>query len=207
MIGFDKIIKGDRGEIWIDGEKLLDLKPVETIEIGGSWAARGYRLFLGLDTSLTKSGWAVVGVRFDGSVRLIDYGLIKTNAKQSDGERLRAIVDGVRAIIDRYPELQTTIPREAGIVRFNLPTKQIFKAHGATEYAIADYKIHDVNIQSVKAWARRVTGSPGKRNDKDMIAEAVRLYFNDPDMKLNKEGDEADAIAVTLFYLSSEGLI
>ena len=83
-----------------------------------------------------------------------------------------------------------------------IPTKQIFKAHGVTEFSLADYTIHDVNITTVKAWARRVTGSPGKRNDKDMIAEALRIYFDDPEMKLNKEGDEADAIAVGIVYLT-----
>jgi Holliday junction resolvasome RuvABC endonuclease subunit len=162
-------------------------------------------IVLGLDTSLTKSGFAVIQV-VDRKATILEYGLIKTNAKLSDGERLRQIVEGIEVIIEKYP-LYPTIPREAGIVRFNLPTKQIFKAHGATEYALADFQIHDINIMTVKAWARRVTGSPGKRQDKAMIAEAVRIYFDDPDMKLNKEGDEADAIAVALSYLISEGIL
>jgi hypothetical protein len=72
---------------------------------------------------------------------------------------------------------------------------------------LADYEIADVNIQTVKAWARKVTGSDGKRKDKEMIAEAVRKYFGDPELKLNKGGDEADAIAVTLVYLIRDGAI
>lgn len=160
---------------------------------------------LSLDTSLTKSGWAVLSVT-NGEVSVIDYGLIKTNAKLTDGERLRQIVDGINALLTEY-SVDNVIPREAGIVRFNLPTKQIFKAHGATEYALADYTIEDVNIATVKAWARRVTNSPGKRSDKAMIAEAVRIFFDNPEMKLNKEGDEADAIAVGIVYLKREGAI
>jgi crossover junction endodeoxyribonuclease RuvC len=162
-------------------------------------------IVLGLDTSLTKSGYAVLQI-VGARPQLVEYGLIKTDSKRSDGERLRSIVDGIERIIRRYP-LHPVIPREAGIVRFNLPTKQIFKAHGATEYALADYKIHDINIMTVKAWARRITGSPGKRQDKAMIAEAVRIYFQNPELKLNKEGDEADAIAVALSYLIAEGVI
>lgn len=92
-------------------------------------------------------------------------------------------------------------------MRFNLPTKQIFKSHGVTEFALADYEIYDINIQTVKAWARRITESPGKRNDKAMIAEAVRIFFNLPDLPLNADGDEADAITVTLTYLIRENLI
>lgn len=161
---------------------------------------------LSLDTSLTKSGWAVLSVT-DRKPSIVDYGLIKSNAKLSDGERLRQIVDSIREILAKYPDVDATIPREAGIVRFNLPTKQIFKAHGCTEYALVDYEIHDVNIQTVKAWARRITKSHSKRNDKAMIAEAVRIYFNEPTLKLNKEGDEADSIAVGVAYLIAKGMI
>lgn len=160
---------------------------------------------LSLDTSLTKSGWAVLSVN-NRKVAVEDYGLIKTNAKLTDGERLRQIVNGINDLLAKY-EVERVIPREEGIVRHNIATRQIFKAHGTTEYALADYNIQDVNIQTVKAWARRVTGSPGKRQDKAMIAEAVRAYFDNPQMKLNKEGDEADAMAVGIAYLKREGAI
>lgn len=163
------------------------------------------RYYLSLDTSLTKSGWAVLAP-FGGRAVLVEYGLIKSDSKLSDGERLRQIHAGIQGVIGRH-ELQQAIPREAGIVRFNLPTKQIFKAHGVTEFSLSDYEIHDINIQTVKAWARKLTGSPGKRNDKDMIAEAVRIYFGDPSLRLNKEGDEADAIAVGLVYLQQQKII
>lgn len=159
-----------------------------------------------MDTSLTKSGWAIISVA-RRKASLVDYGLIKSTAKLSDGERLRQIHAGITGIIKKYPQIERTIPREEGIVRFNLATRQVFKAHGTTEFALADYNIADVNIQTVKAWARRVTGSPGSRKDKAMIIEAVRNYFGNPEMKLNKGGDEADAIAVTLVHLIREGLI
>lgn len=161
---------------------------------------------LGLDTSLTKSGWALIGVA-QRTAYLIDYGLIKSNAKLSDGERLRQIHAGITGIIEKYPMIERTIPREEGIVRYNLATRQVFKAHGTTEFALADYDIADVNIQTVKAWARRVTGSPGSRKDKAMVVEAVRKYFGNPTLPLNKEGDEADAVAVCIVYLIREGLI
>lgn len=161
---------------------------------------------LGLDTSLTKSGWAIIAVA-RRKASLIDYGLIRSNARLSDGERLRQIHAGILDIIAKYPQIDRTIPREEGIVRFNLPTRQVFKAHGVSEFALADYNIADVNIQTVKAWARRITDSSGGRKDKAMIVEAVRKYFGNPFLRLNREGDEADAIAVTLVHLQREGLI
>ena len=157
---------------------------------------------LALDTSLTKSGWAVLSAD-NGEPSIVDYGLIQSNAKLSDGERLREIHSGIMDVLSKY-SVDNVIPREAGIVRFNLPTKQIFKAHGVTEFALADYEIYDVNIQKVKAWARRVTGSPGKRNDKAMIAEAVTIIYGEG-IAFNKGGDIADAIAVgTVFLLTKE---
>ncbi|KTS84433.1 hypothetical protein NS115_03620 [Paenibacillus jamilae] len=166
------------------------------------------RQYLGLDVSLTKTGWAVLRLSpGDERPQIVEYGLIKSTAKLSDGERLRQVFEGIQSVLARYPDLERQISREGGIVRFNLATKQIFKAHGVTEYALHDWEIRDVNIQTVKAWARRVTGSPGKRNDKDMIAEALRIYFDDPDLQFNKGGDEADAVAVVISYLVSEGLV
>lgn len=153
---------------------------------------------LALDTSLTKSGWAVLTVD-NGKPSIVDYGLIKSNAKLSDGERLREIHSGIMDVLSKY-SVDNVIPREAGIVQFNLPTKQIFKAHGVTEFALADYEIYDINIQTVKAWARRVTGSPGRRNDKAMIAEAVTIEYGEG-IAFNKGGDIADAIAVGTVYL------
>lgn len=166
----------------------------------------GTTYHLGLDTSLTKSGWAIIAVA-RRTAYLIDYGLIKSDSKLSDGERLRQIHAGISEVIAKYPRIERVIPREEGIVRYNLATRQVFKAHGTTEFALADYEISDVNIQTVKAWARRITQSPGRRNDKAMVVEAVRKYFGDPTLRLNKEGDEADAIAITLVHLQREGLI
>jgi crossover junction endodeoxyribonuclease RuvC len=164
------------------------------------------RKYLALDTSLSKSGWAVITVS-NRTASITAYGLIKSDSKLPDGERLRQIHAGIMRVIGEYPDIERTIPREEGIVRHNIATRQVFKAHGTTEFALADFEIADVNIQTVKAWARRITGSPGKRNDKDMIAEAVRKYFGDTELSLNKGGDEADAIAVCIVYLIREGLI
>jgi Holliday junction resolvasome RuvABC endonuclease subunit len=119
---------------------------------------------------------------------------------------LREIHRGITSVLVKYPDVERVIPREAGIVRHNLPTKQIFKAHGVTEFSLSDYEIYDVNIQTVKAWARRVTESPGKRSDKAMIAEAIRIYFDWPTAVFRTD-DEADAIAVVVTYLIAEGLI
>jgi len=164
---------------------------------------------LALDTSLTKTGWAVISVT-DRKPAVIDYGLIKTNAKLTDGERLRQIVDGINAIIEQYPDIERHIPREAGMVfGFATATKQIFKSHGATEFALADFTVEDVNIQSVKAWASGVTGvkAKGSKETKANVAKAVEMTLGLSDIKNNAGGDITDSIGVAIVYLKRIGAI
>jgi len=164
---------------------------------------------LSLDTSLSKSGWAVISV-IDRKPTVIDYGLIKTNAKQSNGYRLREIIDGINAVLTQYPDVETTIPREEGMVfGFATATKQIFRAHGATEYALIDYELADVNIQSVKAWASGVTGvkAKGSKETKANVAKAVEMTLGLSDIKNNAGGDITDSIGVAIVYLKRIGAI
>jgi crossover junction endodeoxyribonuclease RuvC len=164
------------------------------------------KLYLSMDTSMSKSGWAVLRVE-DGSVSIVDYGLIRSNAKLTDGERLRQIHAGITDVLAKYPDVERVIPMEDGIVRFNTATKQIAKSRGVIEFSFADYEIADVNIQTVKAWARRVISADGKRKDKEMIAEAVRKYFGWSADKAFPSDDISDAIAVGIVYLTREELI
>lgn len=164
---------------------------------------------LALDTSLSKSGWAVIDV-IDRKPSVIDYGLIKTNAKQSNGYRLREIIDGINAVITQYPDIEPVIPREEGMVfGFATATKQIFRAHGATEYALVDYELDDVNIQTVKAWAVRVTGvkAKGSKETKANVANAVMQTLGIDEIKYNAGGDISDAMAVGIIYLKRIGAI
>jgi len=164
---------------------------------------------LSLDTSLSKSGWSVISVT-DRKPHVIDYGLIKTDAKLTDGERLRQIVDGINTILAEYPNIDRTIPREEGMV-FGFPTatKQIFKAHGSTEYALADYEIADVNIQSVKAWATKVTGvkAKGSKETKANVEQAVKQTLGLSEIKNNAGGDVSDSMGVGIVYLKRIGAI
>lgn len=164
---------------------------------------------LSLDTSLSKSGWAVIDVT-DRKPSVIDYGLIKTNAKQSNGYRLREIIDGINAVITQYPDIEPVIPREEGMVfGFATATKQIFRAHGATEYALIDYELADVNIQSVKAWATKVTGikAKGSKETKANVEQAVKTTLGLTEIKNNTGGDVSDAMGVAIVYLKRIGAI
>ena len=160
-----------------------------------------------LDTSLSKSGWAVISVT-DRKPHVIDYGLIKTDAKLTDGERLRQLHSGIVAILEEYRNIDEVIPIEDGIVRFNTATKQIAKARGVIEFSLVDYRLEPINIASVKKWAREVTGVSGKDGmKKENVELAVKTYYGLSEIKNNKGGDCSDSIAVGTVYLKRIGAI
>ncbi|WP_268636998.1 crossover junction endodeoxyribonuclease RuvC [Lysinibacillus xylanilyticus] len=164
-------------------------------------------MILALDTSLTKSGWAVLSVH-ERKATVVSYGLIKTNAKLSDGERLRELHSGILAILGEYPDIGSVIPIEDGIVRFNTATKQIAKARGVIEFSLADYQLEPINIASVKKWAREVTGVTGKDGmKKENVELAVKKYFGIDELRNNKGGDISDSMAVGIVYLKRKGVI
>ncbi|MED4172604.1 crossover junction endodeoxyribonuclease RuvC [Halalkalibacterium halodurans] len=161
-------------------------------------------IYLGIDLSLTKTGWALVSVK-DRVPTVEDFGLLRTKADLSDGERLHQIFDGIQEILDEYPRLNESIAREAPIVKFPKPTMQVLKAHGVFEYSLVDYTVEDVPLSTVKKWARIITKSPGKRNDKDMVAEAIEIYYGKKFDFYTSRGklidDISDAIAVITVWL------
>ena len=159
---------------------------------------------LALDSSLSKTGWAILSVN-DRKSSVLDCGLIKTNSKHSDGDRLRQIYDGIKAVLDKYPNIHKIIPIEEGIVRFNTATKQIAKARGVIEFSLEDYELEGVNINTVKAWARREINAHSSRKDKALTGEAVEHRYGPIDGLYTPRGrlidDISDAIAVGTVWL------
>src|SRR5699024_11445155 len=68
--------------------------------------------------------------------------------------------------------------KEASIIRQVSRATPVIKTHAVFEHELADkYRLDDVSNSTVKAWASTVTGSDGKRKDKEMVAEAVEKYY------------------------------
>lgn len=64
------------------------------------------RVFLGIDPGTAITGYGVVERRNDGSVSLLECGVIRTSASESLPLRIREIFEGVQAIIERFdPEV------------------------------------------------------------------------------------------------------
>ena len=167
--------------------------------------------YVGLDLSYAKTGVAVISVK-DRKPKIELAHLITSDKDKESNHRIDDTVTEVKLIASRTnPKV---VLREAAIVGRSSSAIPVIKTHGVFESELGDrYRLEEVHGASVKAWARTVTGSDGKRRDKEMVAEAVLKYFGEDVRELiyTPRGrlldDVADAIALTILWLEKDGVI
>jgi crossover junction endodeoxyribonuclease RuvC len=162
--------------------------------------AKDFRI-LALDLSLSSPGFAVLSVT-DRIPTLVDVNHVKTNAKQTHGQRLAEIQAKLIAFISRhYP--YDTIVREKGFSLHAATTQALYKVVGVIDLTFADDgQIREFSPTTVK---KTVTGD-GKA-DKVAVEIAVRRLLRLPPLFRFATDDESDAAAVGLTYLIAEGMI
>ena len=153
---------------------------------------------LGLDPGIAMMGYGVIEDN-NGNLTAIEYGGLSTPAKQATSQRLRALYEGVIAIIERYN------PKEVAVELFvarNLRTAlMVGQARGVALLAAANKSlpVYDYTPLQVK---QRVSGYG--RGEKRQVQEMVRIQLGldclpEPD-------DAADALAVAICHISEARL-
>lgn len=155
---------------------------------------------LGLDISLTSTGYAVVELFEDGHLKLIDSGRIRTYAKDTDGIRLKKIKARLDLLFDIYPI--SYVVRERGFTKGNLATQQIFKATGVCEELVAEQGIEDIP-QYAPTTIKKHLGGHGRASKED-VARGVLEYFP---KAVFESDDVSDAVAVVLTFLKDKKVI
>lgn len=160
------------------------------------------------DLSMDDSGIAI----FDKKANPIHICSIKTNEKQTHGERLKYIADKVLELRKQYPTKIIVIER--GFSRFNTSTQVIYRVHGLINYLFADCQQIYYPPKKVKSFILN-----GNATKKQLREEIKRRY---PDIKFNKiekknkktkqitieeNENESDAVAVGLTYFIDHKLI
>lgn len=158
------------------------------------------KYILGLDISLTSTGYAVVELFADGTLKLVDIGRIKTYAKDTDGVRLKKIKARLGVLFDLYPI--SYVVRERGFTKGNLATQQIFKATGVCEMTVAERGIGDIT-QYAPTTIKKYLGGHGRASKED-VARGVLEYFP---KTVFESDDVSDAVAVVLTFLKDKGVI
>lgn len=160
------------------------------------------------DLSMDDSGIAI----FDNKANPIHVYSIKTNKKQTHGERLKYIADKILELREKYPTKIIVIER--GFSRFNTSTQVIYRVHGLINYLFADCKQVYYPPKKVKSFILN-----GNATKKQLREEIKRRY---PDIEFNKiekknkktkqitieeNENESDAVAVGLTYFIDHKLI
>ena len=167
--------------------------------------------YVGADLSFAKTGLAVISVKDRKPAIKLAY-LIVSDTKKSATERIDDTVTEIKYVAAKVGA--KVLAKEASIIRQVSTATPVIKTHAVFEHELADkYRIEDVSNSTVKAWARVVTGSDGKRKDKQMVADAVEKYYGESvrEVLYTPRGklldDVADAIALMTLWLEKEGVI
>lgn len=159
------------------------------------------RLILGLDLSLSCTGYAVAEIK-DGVVTVLEKGHInnKKYAKKPHGYRLHRISTVLKDTLRKY-EI-TDMVRERGFSKGHNATQTLFKVVGVSDlmgFVFGHSDIAEITPPSVK---KTITGD-GKASKED-VANALAVYVGE--IQYANE-DESDAVAVAVAYAIQEKLI
>lgn len=147
-------------------------------------------IILGLDPSLSCTGWGVI--RAEGSrIAHIANGEIKTDAKAPIAERLHHLHDVIRAVIGSYRP-DRAAAEEIFLNKNPQSTLKLAQARGAVLAACAANGLA-VNEHSARLVKKSVVGTGGA--DKNQVQAMLKVLL--PGAAING-ADAADALAVAI---------
>lgn len=155
---------------------------------------------LALDLSLSCAGFAVIEIDNRKPI-LIHKSHVKTNAKQTHGQRLISIAEHLQWLHKKYGDFNAVV-REKGFSMHASTTQALFKVVGVSDLIMATNghpQIVEIPPTTVK---KALTGNG--RADKDEVANALKPYVGAQVYKVN---DESDAVAVGIAYAIQKKLI
>lgn len=154
---------------------------------------------LGIDPGTAVTGYAVLEPKSGTPGRLVECGVIRTNAKHQMSNRLETIYDGVTELIARHRP--GTVAVETAFLKSNVRTTiTLGQARGMVLLAAAKagIEIAEFTPATVK---KSVSGTGGavKGQVAYMVQRLLRLK------QPPKPDDAADACAIALTYLITSG--
>lgn len=147
-------------------------------------------VILGIDSSTTSTGWAVIDTKFDNELRLIDYGVIKPKQDETI-DRIIYISNELKEVLRNFrPEF--VVIEEMNVTR-NMKTIRALSGLITTI---------EVMLRNRQALYVKLTPSQWRKsveiqckNDRNTLKQAsveyVREHYSE-----NVNGDEADAICI-----------
>lgn len=147
-------------------------------------------VILGIDSSTTSTGWAVIDTKFDNELRLIDYGVIKPKQDETI-DRIIYISNELKEVLRNFrPEF--VVIEEMNVTRNMKTIRALSGLITAIEVMLRNRQALYVKL-TPSQW-RKSVGIQCK-NDRNTLKQAsveyVREHYSE-----NVNDDEADAICI-----------
>lgn len=145
---------------------------------------------IGLDPSLTSTGWGVIEVQ-GNRIRYIADGIVTTNSKMSMADRLVVLYDGICEVVEKYQPDEASI--EQVFMNTNpLSTLKLGQARGVVFLAPAKYNIPVFEYEPNKI-KKAVVGVG--HADKNQVETMVKMLLPGCN-PVNSDSSDALAIAI-----------
>lgn len=157
-------------------------------------------LIIGIDPGTALTGFGFIRRNPDASLELVDYGVIRTSARQSMSRRLVKLYTELEALLKRHQPKQAAVERL--FFQKNVTTAiSVGQARGVVLLALASagLPIEEYTPQDIKI---AVTGYGAA--DKGQMQRMVKMLLTMED--LPTPDDAADALAVAICHAQSAAL-
>jgi crossover junction endodeoxyribonuclease RuvC len=154
-------------------------------------------LAIGIDPGTAITGYGLVREEQDGSLSVVDYGVIKTSADEKMPERLVQLYQNLKNIIDLHSP-QSGAVEKLFFARNVSTALTVGQARGIALLALAEsgVTIAEYSPNEVK---QAVTGFGGA--DKNQVQQMVQALLDLE--QIPQPDDAADALAVAICHLHS----
>lgn len=161
---------------------------------------------LGIDPSLSCSGWAIVEKNHNSSFSYVSSGVVKTNSKESIYNRLAKIKNDFDSVYKAFSPDKIII--EMGFVMANQASSlKLAVARGViiastTDYILQNFYAEKINYDSfifevTPTFVKKsITGSGVA--DKIQLDKMIRLIIQNIPNQAFQSSDESDAIAIAI---------
>lgn len=153
---------------------------------------------LGIDPGTAITGYGILEGESD-SIRVVDYGCIRTSSKEPSSTRLKKIYSDIKKIISKYKPEYIVVER----LFFGANTKTAMAVGQARGVIILAATQAGLEIAEYTPLEVKMALTGYGRADKNQIQQMVKRLLK---LKaIPKPDDAADALAVALCHVNSEG--
>jgi len=152
-------------------------------------------LVLGIDPGTATTGFGFVRELPDGSLEMVEYGIISTPKEAAAHQRLVQLYDEMNQIIERHHPVSAAV--EKLFFQRNISTAiAVGQARGVVMLSIAQAGL-DVAEYTPNEVKQAVAGYGSA--DKKQVQEMVRVLLSMP--SIPKPDDAADALAIAITHI------